>query len=291
MPLAPVLGMQNRVIEQGALRLGVLAAGDPGNPCIVLLHGWPHSKEVYDQVLMALAVEHFVLAFDLPGIGSSYGPPRSAEKAELADMVLSAAESVGARSIVVAGFDVGGMIAYAAARDHGARIAGAMVMNTVLPGIEPWSQVLSDPRIWHFAFHALPDLPELLVSGRQRAYFDFFTSFLVGQKAAVTERHRDVFARAYERPESLKAGFDWYRSLEADAAHNRERKEILTPLLYARGDADGRSPDEYLPGLQKAGAKNLRACVLEGSGELSPLEVPQQFQQALLSFAHECQKP
>jgi len=283
-------GMRTQIIKHGSLQLGALAAGDPGKPCIVLLHGWPHSKEVYDQVLPPLAADHFVLAFDLPGIGSSQGAPGSSEKIALADILLGAAESVGARAIVLAGFDVGGMIAYAAARDHGQRVAGALVMNTVLPGLDPWSDLLSDPHIWHFAFHALPDLPELLVSGRQRVYFDFFTNFLVGRKQAVTERHRDLFARAYERPESLKAGFDWYRSLEADAARNRQRKEIDTPLVYARGDADGRSPDEYVRSLEQAGAKHVRASVLQGSGELAPLEVPDQFVQLLTSFADECQR-
>jgi len=282
--------MRSQVIEQGPLTIGALTAGDPGNPCLLLLHGWPQSKEVYDAVLDQLAAEHFVLAFDLPGIGSSRGAPASAEKSELADILLRAAESMGGKSIVIAGFDVGGMISYAAARDHGQRIAGAVIMNTVLPGLDPWSKLLTDPHIWHFAFHAVPDLPELLVSGRQRAYFDFFTNFLAGRKDAVSDRHRQAFARAYERPESLKVGFDWYRSLEADAARNGQVKEIRTPLLYARGDADGRSPDEYVRSLQRAGAQHVRSCVLHGSGEFAPLEVPQQFEEIVLSFARECRQ-
>ena len=280
--------MQSQIIEHGPLQLAALRSGDPHNPCLLLLHGWPHSKEVYDQVVDELAVEHFVLAFDLPAVGASRGTPRSAEKMELANIVLGAAERVGARAIVIAGFDVGGMIAYAAARDHGQRIAGALVMNTVLPGLEPWSKVVSDPRIWHFAFHSVPKLPELLVSGRQRAYFDFFSEFPVSRKEAVSERHRDLFAKAYERPESLKAGFDWYRSLEADAARNRQTTEIETPVLYARGDADGRSPDDYVRGLAQAGVKRVTSRVLPGSGELSPLEVPQQLTQVLRDFAREC---
>lgn len=280
--------MRNHVIETGPLQLAALSAGDPAKPCLLLLHGWPQSKEVYDQVVDNLASDHFVLALDLPDIGSSRGAPRSAEKIELAEIVLGAAERAGARSIVIAGFDVGGMIAYAAARDHGRRVAGAIVMNTVLPGLDPWSQLLSDPQIWHFAFHALPGLPEALVSGRQRAYFDFFTNFMAGQKQAVTERHREIFARAYERPESLKAGFDWYRSMAADAARNQQVKELQTPLLYARGDADGRSPDEYVRSLEQAGARRVRSCVLRGSGEFAPLEVPSQFEDVLRSFAREC---
>jgi pimeloyl-ACP methyl ester carboxylesterase len=284
------MAMRGQMIEYGGLQLGLLTAGDPTKPCLLLLHGWPHSKEVYDLVVDELGSDHFVLAFDLPAIGGSRGAPPSAEKKELADILLGAAEHLGARSIVIAGVDVGGMVAHAAARDHGHRIAGSVVMNTVLPGLDPWSKIVSDPQVWHFAFHALPDLPELLVSGRQRNYFDFFTNLLVGRKSAVTERHRDTFAKAYGRPESLKAGFDWYRSLEADADRNRQTKEIQIPLLYLRGDADGRSPDAYVQGLKDAGATRVTSQVLVGAGELLPLEVPMQFVRALVSFARENQR-
>ena len=282
--------MRVDTVKHEGLRLGLLAAGASAMPAIVLLHGWPHCKEVYAPVVDALATDHFVLAFDLPAIGDSHGAPPSAEKSVLADIVVSAAERAGAHSMVVAGLDVGGMIAYAAARDHGERIAGAVVMNTVIPGIDPWEKVLSDPRIWHFAFHALPKLPELLVSGHQRAYFDFFTDFLAGNKEVVTEVHRAAFARAYEHPEALKAGFDWYRTLQADAQHNSRHKNIETPMLYLRGDADGRSPDDYLPALKAVGVKHIKGEVLRGSGEFAPLEVPEAFTQALTSFAKECQK-
>jgi pimeloyl-ACP methyl ester carboxylesterase len=281
--------MRTDTLAHQGLTLGLIAAGDPARPAIVLLHGWPHSKDLYAPVVDTLATGHFVLAFDLPGIGDSRGAPASAEKTVLADIVIGAAERAGARSPVIAGLDVGGMIAYAAARDHGERISGAVVMNTVIPGIDPWEKILADPRIWHFAFHALPELPELLVTGHQRAYFDFFTDFLAGKKEAVTEAHRAAFAQAYERPEALKAGFDWYRTLQADARHNGRHKNIETPMLYLRGDADGRSPDDYLPALKAAGAKRLKGEVLAGSGEFAPLEVPKAFTRALAAFAKECQ--
>lgn len=59
-------------------------------------------------------------------------------------------------------------------------------------------------------------------------------------------------------------------------------------MLYLRGDADGRSPDDYLPGLKDAGAKRVSGAVLHGSGEFAPLEVPQAFVQAVGSVAGAC---
>ena len=277
--------MNLRHIEHEGLTLGALHAGDASRPALLLLHGWPQSSRVYDRVIDDLAQDHFVLAFDLPGIGESRGAPPSSEKTALAGLLLGAAEGAGARSPVVVGFDVGGMIAYAAARDHGRRIAGAIVMNTVIPGLDPWAQLLADPRIWHFAFHAIPALPETLVQGHQRPYFDFFVNALAGRREAVCDEYREAFARAYERDESLKAGFDWYRSMAADARHNHERRDFDTPILYLRGDADRRTPDAYVEGMKAMGAKRVASGVLQGSGEFSPLEVPDAFVGSVREFA------
>ena len=112
--------------EPDGLTLGALVAGIAKNPAILLLHGWPHSKEAYDEVIEALAADHRVIAFDLPAIGDSLGSPASSQKIALADLLLGAAEASGAKSPIVVGYDVGGMVAYAAARDHAHRIKGAV---------------------------------------------------------------------------------------------------------------------------------------------------------------------
>jgi len=272
-------------IPVGDMTIAASVARKSNQPAFLLLHGWPLSRALYDGVVDVLSADFFVLAPDLPEIGDSRGKPSSADKSVLADIVLRAAEKAGARGIIIAGLDVGGMIAFAAARDFPTRISAAIVMNTVIPGIEPWSQILSDPRIWHFAFHAIPELPEILVQAHQRRYFDFFTNVLSGDPKRIPENLRDDFARAYTRREALTAGFDWYRAMAADAAHNASYKRINTPLLYMRGDADGRSINSYLDGLRRAGVDNLEGRVVVGSGELLPVEAPQVFIDVVREFA------
>ncbi|MER9162216.1 alpha/beta hydrolase [Mesorhizobium sp. M0518] len=274
-----------RTLEAGNMRLAVSMAGDPGRPALILLHGWPHSRKIYEGVIDELGARYFTLAFDLPEIGESRGTPPSAEKKVLADIVISAAETLGAKSIVVAGFDVGGMIAFAAARHHGDRIVGAVPMNTVIPGLHPWTKIVANPDIWHFAFHAVPELPELLVTGHQRAYFDFFFDLLAGHPDALTNEMRETFAEAYSRPEALKAGFDWYRAFKEDAKVNAVPARIEIPILYIRGDADFGSIDDYLEGLRLSGAKDLQGRVIVNCGEFLPIEAPAEFVKALVEFA------
>jgi pimeloyl-ACP methyl ester carboxylesterase len=276
--------MRSTTIEFSGLTLGVSLSGHAGHQAVLLLHGWPQCRRVYDSVLDALGEDVFALAFDLPAIGDSRGAPVSAEKHVLADVCISAAEQIGAKRPVVAGFDVGGMIAFAAARDYGERIAGAMVMNTVVPGLDPWNEVLANPEIWHFAFHKLPELPETLVTGRERAYFDFFIDFLAGNRNAITEDMRAAFVAAYQRPEALRAGFDWYRRMEEDARRNARSRSIDTPIEYVRGDADKADIAKYVRGLKAGGVRNISSRVIPNSGEFLPLENPTEFVRAVREF-------
>jgi len=278
--------MQLDRIEVGGLTLACRKAGKVSNPCLVLLHGWPQTGLAWEGVLSELGKESYALAFDLPDVGDSRGAPRSAQKAELADIILKAAEAAGGKSIIVVGYDVGGMIAFAAARDHGARICGAVVMNTVIPGVDPWTKILSDPRIWHFAFHQIPELPETVVAGHQRAYFDFFYNAMAADPKQLPDARREAYAKGYARREALTAGFDWYRSMAKDAEHNATRAEITTPMLYLRGDAGaaGKVVDEYVAGLKKAGVVNLESGVLPNSGEYAPEEAPGALLESLRRF-------
>lgn len=279
--------IRSLVLQAQALTLMASVAGEIEKPALVLLHGWPHSRALYDDVLEQLSVDFFVLAFDLPGIGDSQDALRTGEKTVIADVVLTAAENAGAHDIIVAGLDVGGMIAFAAARDHGRRITSAVVMNTVIPGIEPWSRILADPRIWHFAFHNIPDLPELLVCGHERVYFDFFHDALAGDRKRIPDALRAVFSRAYARPEALKTGFEWYRAMTNDARRNAEQVAVQTPLLYVRGDADKRSIEPYVEGLRAAGVAHVDSRIIAGSGELLPIEAPNAFVETLRAWGAE----
>jgi pimeloyl-ACP methyl ester carboxylesterase len=278
--------MQLDRIQVGGLTLACRKAGKASDPCLVLLHGWPQTGLAWEGVLSELGKDNYALAFDLPDVGDSRGAPRSAAKTELANIILKAAEAAGGKSIIVAGYDVGGMIAFASACDHGARIAGAVVMNTVIPGLEPWTKILSDPRIWHFAFHQIPELPETVVAGHERAYFDFFYNVMASDPQRLPEARREAYAKGYARREALKAGFDWYRAMPEDAEHNATRAQIKTPMLYLRGDAGaaGKGVDEYVAGLKSAGVANLESGVLPNSGEYAPEEAPGALVESLRRF-------
>ncbi|MGX9576376.1 alpha/beta fold hydrolase [Mesorhizobium sp. f-mel] len=59
----------------GGTELAYVTAGDPSNPALLLLHGFPSSSRTFRDVIPGLARVAYVIAPDLPGHGQSDVPP------------------------------------------------------------------------------------------------------------------------------------------------------------------------------------------------------------------------
>lgn len=62
---------RHRFRLSGGTELSFLTAGDPSNPAILLLHGFPSSARTFRDVIPTLAQAAYVIAPDLPGFGDS----------------------------------------------------------------------------------------------------------------------------------------------------------------------------------------------------------------------------
>ena len=136
--------------------------------------------------------------------------------------------------MTLVGHDVGGQIVYSYLHRYPETLRRAVIMNVAVPGVEPWSEVVRNPYIWHFAFHSIPDLPERLVAGKQDDYLGFFYSVITAGADAVPEAQRQRFVAAYTWPEALHVGFEWYRAFAQDERDNLSSRGqvVSTPLLY-----------------------------------------------------------
>lgn len=61
-------------IDVDGLNIAYREAGDPRNPKLVLLHGWPSSSHQYRDLIVALAPRFHVIAPDYQGFGNSDRP-------------------------------------------------------------------------------------------------------------------------------------------------------------------------------------------------------------------------
>ncbi|MFJ9657706.1 SDR family oxidoreductase [Streptomyces griseoflavus] len=67
-------GARERRVRTGGVELCVAELGEPGRPVVVLVHGYPDSKEVWSSVASRLAERFHVVAYDVRGHGRSTAP-------------------------------------------------------------------------------------------------------------------------------------------------------------------------------------------------------------------------
>jgi pimeloyl-ACP methyl ester carboxylesterase len=66
--------MNYKYADIDGLKVFYREAGDPKNPAMVLLHGFPSSSHMYRSLIERLAHRFYLIAPDYPGFGNSDAP-------------------------------------------------------------------------------------------------------------------------------------------------------------------------------------------------------------------------
>lgn len=273
-------------VPVGDSSLHVVESGTRGAPAVVFVHGFPTSWATYRRMLRLAAPTANAFAVDLPGIGGSTGDPTDGSKKAIATKLRDLFDVLGLRDVTLVGGDVGGMVTYAYLR-HLPGLARAVILHVVVPGVFPWEFGTRDPSMWHFHFNAMPGLPEALVTGRERQFFDHWYDNLSGYGDRIVESSRREHVRAYQRPGAREAAFSWYRAMARDVAENQAAtSDIDTPLLYLHGDIPaGHSLEPHVKGFLEAGIRNVSAAWVPDSGHLAHEENPAAYWSLVADFA------
>ncbi len=67
----------SRTVRSAGAKLAVWENGDPADPTLILVHGFPDAHSVWDEVVELLADRFHVVAYDVRGFGLSTAPARS----------------------------------------------------------------------------------------------------------------------------------------------------------------------------------------------------------------------
>ena len=277
---------RERMVEAAGCSLHVVEAGATNGPAVLLLHGWPQSGAAWRPMMQVASDRIRTIAIDLPGVGRSSADPTDGSKAQLAEVVHALIVAMRLREVTLVGHDVGGMIVFTYLREYD-DLARAVIMDVVIPGVPPWNEVERNPHIWHFVFHSIPELPEILVQRHQREYFDYFYEILSVDPGAITVAARAEYAAAYATTGALTAGFNWYRTFAEDARHNARtnRLALMTPVLYLCGDGERGNIESYVEGLRSAGHVNVQHALIPHAGHFAPEEAPAATWRAISAFA------
>lgn len=117
-----------RVVEIEGAELAVRLAGDPKQPAVLLVHGFPGSSTSFRNVIGVLARSWFVVAPDLPGFGRS-GPVDRPSFSRFADRIDGLLARLGIGSFHLYLHDYGAAVGLHLATRAPRRIRSLLVQN------------------------------------------------------------------------------------------------------------------------------------------------------------------
>jgi pimeloyl-ACP methyl ester carboxylesterase len=129
------------------LKVFYRSAGDPKQPAVLLLHGFPTSSHMFRDLIPALADRYYVVAPDLPGFGYTDAPDRKTFKysfENLADVIDRFTEVLKLNRYAIYIFDYGAPVGLRLALRHPERISAMISQNgnAYLEGLsEGWNPI------------------------------------------------------------------------------------------------------------------------------------------------------
>jgi pimeloyl-ACP methyl ester carboxylesterase len=120
--------MAYRTIEAMWSEIFYREAGSPGEPTLLLLHGFPSSSAQYDRLMQRLAGYH-VIAPDYPGFGRSAPLEGTTTFDRLADVIDAFTEVEGLDRFSLYMFDFGSPVGFRIATRHPERVGGLVLQN------------------------------------------------------------------------------------------------------------------------------------------------------------------
>jgi pimeloyl-ACP methyl ester carboxylesterase len=124
--------VEMQTMEIGGQTIAYREAGDPSNPTILLLHGFPTSSHMFRELIPVLAEDYYVIAPDYVGFGASSMPPAEAYEysfANAADTVTRLIDAKGVEDYAVYLMDYGAPVGYRMFAEHPERVTGFIIQN------------------------------------------------------------------------------------------------------------------------------------------------------------------
>lgn len=232
-------------VRVNGIRMHYVTAGR-GEP-LLLLHGTPKTS-FYWAKLFPLLTEHFtVVAPDLRGFGYTDKPPveegydSRTNATDMAELMTA----LGHHSFHVHGEDRGAEFAYVLAATQRDRVKTLSFCEMLLSGqgLEEWSNFTPDNIsaqfrqkgvwVWHIPFFWIPHLPEMLITGKEREFWEFWIKAETWNPTAITDEAINEWIARLMAPGGLRGCLETYRAGLKNARINNELKAqpLTLPIM------------------------------------------------------------
>jgi pimeloyl-ACP methyl ester carboxylesterase len=289
-PLRDLAGFAHRWVDAEGIRLHAVEGGRSSAPTVVLLAGFPQNWWAWHKVMPRLAERFHVIAVDLPGQGNSERPQGGYDTHTLASRVQTVLTALDVPKYWLAAHDIGACVAFSLALRYQDHLHGVALLDAGIPGITLPDSIPTDPeRAWktfHLAFHLVPELPETLITGRERDYVGWFLSTKTLSPTTFDTAEIDYYAASIAAEGGLRAALAYFRDAAESARENRAALASmgghLTIPVLGISSSHGSIPD--MAASLSPWAKNVTGAVIPDAGHFIPEEQPEAVVGALSAF-------
>jgi pimeloyl-ACP methyl ester carboxylesterase len=125
----------SQMIQVNKINYHLLTKGDPKNPLIIFLHGFPENAMAWSKQLDYFEQTHYAVAIDLKGYGLSDKPLEVGEYSveKVAADIIAIAKKLSKKPAVVVGHDWGGAVAWTIAKDFQKNVKKLVIINGAHP--------------------------------------------------------------------------------------------------------------------------------------------------------------
>jgi pimeloyl-ACP methyl ester carboxylesterase len=287
-----------RVELSSGVTLNVGLAGEPANPAVILLHGFPESHRTWREVAPRLQDRFFLIMPDQRGFAGSELPQEvDAYRTDgLIDDIFALADSLRLEQFALVGHDWGGAIAWGAALRADPRLIQLAIVNAPHPVIFQKSLIESPEQRaasqYISAFRA-PGFQRMV----EAKGFDWFFDTTFARHVDVTripDEEKRQYIADWSQPGAFNAMLNWYRGSRVVVPPQgvtvplpdwllRAFPKIAVPTLVIWGMEDAALLPLQLEGLDEL-VDDLTIVCLSDVGHFAPWEAGDEVASALKPF-------
>ncbi|MBA0047767.1 alpha/beta fold hydrolase [Mycobacterium sp. NPDC050853] len=308
--------IRERDIATNGVRLRTLEAGEPGQPVVVLAHGFPELAYSWRHQIPTLAAAGYhVIAPDQRGYGGSSAPEHIDDYniEALSDDLLGILDDVGASKATLVGHDWGAVVTWHTALAVPERVegvAGLSVPFTRRSQVAPtqaWKKLFGD-NFFYILYFQEPGVADAelnrdpaatmrcMLAGM--AHIDGATMIAPGPAGFIermtapeqlpgwlSEAELDHYTAEFAST-GFTGGLNWYRNFDRNWALTQHLvgADVVVPSLFIAGTADPVLGFTDHAGSLKHRIDNRGDIMIEGAGHWIQQERPQEVNAALLEF-------
>lgn len=247
--------------------IDVETAGD--GPAILLLHGFPLAREIWDAQVPQLQKTATVIRLDLRGMGRSSSSNGPYLMETLAGDVAAALDSLHVEMVTLIGHSLGGYVAMAFARMYAERVSSIVLVCSRLSADSPEKAREREE---------LADCIEF--DNSMEPALAAYLPGLFAPETAKSQPHLAARVAEIIRRNDPRGAAAMLRGMAQRSASSDIAEDLGMPVLVVGGSCDAMVPPGEIASIAKIFPRG-EALQMKRSGHLPMLEQPEEFGEAL----------